>query len=406
MKQIKLRIVDWWLPDTKEVFKKNFFVKFLREMGYEVVYSDEPEYILYSVFGEEYTKYDCVRIFYSGENTRANFADADYAIDFDFLEYFDRHLRLPLAFWEHKKDAELAQKKHIWASEESAKREKFCAFMVTNPATETSPRGAFFEKLSVYKKVDSGGNWRNNIGGPIGDRYGDYATSKREWLKGYKFNLCFENSSYPGYMTEKLIQAFSAGCIPIYWGDTSLRCGLDSSLQKDTLPPPLNANLKDFYCSNQSTQSIQNPDSKASCPINQVLPQISLNLLEYKINPKAYINAHNFPTWEALVDEIKRIDNDERAYLAMLKEPMFLDNFNAVEFYQKRLEEFFHHIFSQPYEQAFRRGVGVCGARKQIDVFKTQIGNAVVSKAAKLPKWLKKLAKKILKISPRFRKYL
>ena len=382
MRQIRLRIVDWWLPDTEENFEKNLFVKFLREIDYEVVYSDEPEYILYSVYGDEHVKYDCVRIFYSGENTRPNFADADYVIDMTFIEYLDRHLRLPLAFWEYKKDVELAEKKHIWVSKESTKREKFCAFIASNPATETSPRGAFFEKLSAYKKVDSGGNWCNNIGGPIGNRYGeDFATSKREWLKGYKFNLCFENASYPGYMTEKLIQAFGAGCIPIYWGDTSLRCGLDSASQTRLLPPPFNANLIDSHLSSQSKQSIQNPNV-----INQVLPQIPPNLLEYKINPKAYINAHNFPAWEALIDEIKRIDNDEKAYLAMLKEPMFLDDFNAIEFYEKHLEDFFHYIFLQPYEQAFRRGVGVCGARKPLDAFKTQIGDAFLY-TNKKPRW-------------------
>ena len=34
----------------------------------------------------------------------------------------------------------------------------------------------------------------------------------------FKFNICFENSSAPGYVTEKPLQSFFAGTIPIYWG--------------------------------------------------------------------------------------------------------------------------------------------------------------------------------------------
>ena len=34
--------------------------------------------------------------------------------------------------------------------------------------------------------------------------------------------MAFENSSYPGYTTEKLLQAMQAGTVPIYWGDPSV----------------------------------------------------------------------------------------------------------------------------------------------------------------------------------------
>jgi hypothetical protein len=45
---------------------------------------------------------------------------------------------------------------------------------------------------------------------------------KKSFLSSYRFNICFENSSSPGYSTEKIIQAFSAKTIPIYWGDPSI----------------------------------------------------------------------------------------------------------------------------------------------------------------------------------------
>ena len=87
------------------------------------------------------------------------------------------------------------------------------------------------------------------------------------------------------------------------------------------------------------------------------LPNIPPHLLEYKLNPKAFINAHNFPNLESLLQEVIRIDTDEKAYQAMLQEPIFLD-FNPFSYYEKRLFDFFDSIFSQEPQKAFRRGKG------------------------------------------------
>eukprot|EP00434_Breviolum_minutum_P003115 symbB.v1.2.002741.t2/scaffold146.1/size298692/22 len=43
-----------------------------------------------------------------------------------------------------------------------------------------------------------------------------------ELLRPYKFALVFENKLVPGYVTEKIVNAFLAGCIPIYWGSRSV----------------------------------------------------------------------------------------------------------------------------------------------------------------------------------------
>lgn len=42
--------------------------------------------------------------------------------------------------------------------------------------------------------------------------------NKNEVISEYKFVLCFENMSYPGYVTEKIIDCLKAGVIPIYMG--------------------------------------------------------------------------------------------------------------------------------------------------------------------------------------------
>lgn len=41
---------------------------------------------------------------------------------------------------------------------------------------------------------------------------------KLKTLKNYKFALCFENTIFEGYVTEKIFDALFAGCVPIYFG--------------------------------------------------------------------------------------------------------------------------------------------------------------------------------------------
>ncbi len=36
------------------------------------------------------------------------------------------------------------------------------------------------------------------------------------------FNICIENASYPGYFSEKVLDCFCAGTIPIYYGDPEI----------------------------------------------------------------------------------------------------------------------------------------------------------------------------------------
>ena len=43
--------------------------------------------------------------------------------------------------------------------------------------------------------------------------------SKIDTLKEYKFSICYENiKDQSGYITEKIFDCFSAGCVPLYWG--------------------------------------------------------------------------------------------------------------------------------------------------------------------------------------------
>jgi hypothetical protein len=41
-------------------------------------------------------------------------------------------------------------------------------------------------------------------------------------MSDYQFAVCFENTDYPGYITEKIIECFAAGVIPIYTGASDI----------------------------------------------------------------------------------------------------------------------------------------------------------------------------------------
>jgi hypothetical protein len=75
-------------------------------------------------------------------------------------------------------------------------------------------RRRIVELLEAYKRVDLGGRWRNNVGGPVPNKYAFQAR--------YKFVIAFENASTPGYATEKIADAMASNAIPIYWGDPEI----------------------------------------------------------------------------------------------------------------------------------------------------------------------------------------
>lgn len=155
-KEIQIKFVDFWNGfDDKD----NFIYKILAEK-YNVILSDQPQYLIYSVFGCENTKYDCIKIFYTGENVTPGFNMTDYAIGFDHLEFGDRYMRIPL-YKLYDQFESLRNDKKIDSNE--ALNRKFCSFVYSNNMFADSCRIDFFHALSNYKHIDSGGGLLNNI---------------------------------------------------------------------------------------------------------------------------------------------------------------------------------------------------------------------------------------------------
>ena len=288
MREIRIHYVDFWKNFEPKTFE---FTKIL-EKKYKVIFDDKnPEYVFCSHFGKEYLKYDGIRILFLGEAVAPDFNVYDYAIAFDDISFGDRYLRYPLCLL-NKELMNLALKKHTYSDDYYLSKKKFCNQLVSN-ASGDNIRDRFFDGLSDYKKVDSGGRYRNNMpdGLPVAD--------KLAFQQKYRYSLAFENSSFPGYVTEKIIDAFAAGTIPIYWGDT---------------------------------------------------------LIEKEFNPKAFINCNEMQGVDKLINRIKEIEGNQELYLSIMKEPILLDNsFFSIMNNPNYLSNFLYSIIDRDYDKAYRR---------------------------------------------------
>lgn len=291
MKTIKIKYADWWPGFQAD---KLCIDRILRK-NFQVELSENPDYVLASVFGGAAKTYDCVRILYTGENRCPDFNDYDYGIGFEFLEFGDRYIRIPNFIMNSGYHIEIdaALNKHIIAPEEFKKKKSFCSFVVSNG--KAAPiREKMFRELSRYKLVHSGGRYLNNIGLPDGLPKG--RQNKLEFQRQHKFSIVFENASHPGYTTEKLLGGLAANTVPIYWGDPMV----------------------------------------GEC-----------------FNEKAFIQVEN-DNLENAIEMVKKADMDNDLYLSYLQAPAFKDSAYR-EKKLKELEEFLVHIFSQPLEAAYRR---------------------------------------------------
>ncbi len=284
MKEIRIWFCEHYVMKqrTLSILKKRYRI---------IIDKKAPRYVFCSSKDLDIYRYrDAVRICYEMENLVPDFSLSDYAMGNAYLTFEDRYLRVTdyMACEQYRTDLELAARRHLEIVPGMAER-KFCCMVVSNGTGGDDFRNRLFHALSEYKRVDSGGRYGNNIGLPQG------VADKLAFQKQYKFVIACENSSSPGYTTEKIVQGFSAGAVPIYWGN----------------------------------------------------PRI-----EEEFHGKAFVNAHRFRAMDEVVREVAAIDKDPARYLRMLEEPAFAVD---IKQWEQAVEQFLWHIFDQEWEEAFRR---------------------------------------------------
>jgi hypothetical protein len=258
METLKIHYCDFW-PEWPQ---ENFIEPIIRKHYNIVIDQQNPDVLFHSVFGggREAAAYKCKKIQFIGENRRPMVTD--YSISFD--PHSPTNFRLPL--WQAFILKKPEYKERLFNGSQLNEDEfvRFAAFIVSNGSNFI--RNGAFHQLSEYKKVHSYGRFMNNDQILINYSQGKYWRDAKDAFfqkNPHKFMMTYENNSYPGYCTEKLMDGFLAGSVPIYWGDPWVK--------------------KDW-------------------------------------NEKAFINVMNIPDW---ISEIKRLDNDFSAFKGMYEEPVF-----------------------------------------------------------------------------------
>ena len=307
METIKVNFGYFWTDFNPE---DNYFTRELSKK-YNVELSDQPDlfFFTHAYNGQrDYLRYKCHRLFLGWENERADWNSCDYVLDSDFVTGNPRHKRWPIwAGWDTSKLLALKEQN------EYVKKKKFCCMVVSN--ANAKERIDFFHQLSKYKQVDSGGRYLNNIGGPVKD--------KREFIKDYKFVISFENSSHPGYTTEKLIEPMLVNSIPVYWGNTEVG--------------------KDF-------------------------------------NTKSFIHVNQFASYEAAIERIIELDRDEEQWLQMAAQPWFNNNRLPVECSKESLEAFFDFVVNDIKTKPPVASSFIKANTHKLELFKNKVQSAVYAR--------------------------
>lgn len=222
---MKLCVINFW----EGAFDGDFFDFFFRACFPDLIYTDnqyDADLVVTSVFG--HTETDPRKtIAYIGENIRPSYVSYNYSLSFDWDSYGGRNHRLPLWYarlaWPGFIQKPRKANAHNHGYEDLisidslmrgrtldiSQKTRFCAMIAGNPE---GLRINLYNSISKYKQVDGFGNMFGN----------SLRQSKFDILPKYKFCLCPENSIYDGYVTEKLIDAYAGGTVPIYSGTSTV----------------------------------------------------------------------------------------------------------------------------------------------------------------------------------------
>ncbi len=213
MKTVKINFCGFWGSFDK---KNNTFYNILSER-YNVEISEKPDYVFCSPLGSnfDFLKYDCVRIFFAGEEIVPDFNLFDYAMGFDNITFGDRYMRFPLCFYylDSYNPSKITEEEAMTIL---AQKDIFCNLIYWEDSIGNY-RKQLFDKLCKYKRVDSYGRFLNNVGGK-----GVSYSEKFEILKRSKFTIAVEGCNYKGVTTEKIEQPLTCHSIPIYFGNSDI----------------------------------------------------------------------------------------------------------------------------------------------------------------------------------------
>lgn len=276
---LKVRLLNQWhganinqFGIIKEILEEKFTV--------QETQLDDYDAVIDGVFGyKEIRNNKSFKIFFTGEAKPAKLEGYDISLGFEYeLSDANNYLRLPLYYLYF---GDLISSSYKRESECNPNKPYFSCFLVSNGKAEH--RNNIFHELSSYKIVTSGGPHLNNIGRVIPEN------ETYSFLSQCKFVIAYENNNrYPGYITEKLFQAYFAGSIPIY----------------------------------------------SSHPLGQ-----------QDINQAAVIVAQAYNSTDEMINYIIELDNDDQKYCDVWEQPIITDIHKNYDFIKDKLRKKMRNFF-------------------------------------------------------------
>jgi Glycosyltransferase family 10 (fucosyltransferase) C-term/Alpha-(1,3)-fucosyltransferase FucT N-terminal domain len=175
------------------------------------------------------TEQGAPKLFITGENVRHDFYNRNYAISFDLGITDPNHFRMP--YWMEMVDwskegvtgnqnprygrlLNIEKLMQPLGNDFLSRPQKVAIFA----SHLREPRRTLLEAVKKYiEVVQYGRSFDKNIKNHL-----QSGIVKYNELQKVAFNLCPENGMHPGYYTEKIPEAFMAGCLPITWVDANV----------------------------------------------------------------------------------------------------------------------------------------------------------------------------------------
>jgi hypothetical protein len=243
------------------------------------------------------------------ENT-INQGPDHYALGFcDALDHVDRYLRFPtyvLDTWVLYNESRIFDEPFAWLTKPKdvdliySNYKRFCSVV---QASDNALRGQIFDLLHPYKPIKSSGPWRGTVPeNEMPEKYRylhhDYVgrvdgltyRSKIDFFRDCKFNIAFQFTDTPCLTQEKIVHAFAANTIPIFYGN---------------------------------------------------------NRIQEDFNPESFINAHSFSSFAEVAEYVKMVDQDEKLCKQIIGAP-YCHNNKLPEYYDsERMLVFFEKIVNE-----------------------------------------------------------
>ncbi len=285
-----------------DLIKENNFFTDILEKYYDIEISSDPDYVFCSYFDNKHLNYR--------NCVKIFFIGENMVPDFNLYDYamgfhyisFEDRYLRLPLYALYTQHYDLFYKKHTYSDEYYLSKKKFCNCVISNPYPFADRRRD--KMYEALSKYKPVGS-----GGRYNNNVGGPVKDKISFEKEYKFSLSFENSYSPGYTTEKIFESFAGDTIPIYWGN----------------------------------------------------PRVA-----EEFNPDSFINCHDFPSLNAVVERVKEIDNDDELFLKMIKAPALNENSLASKYMRDGYaDDFLRNIFDQDPKDAIRRNMVYVGLKYQ-----------------------------------------